>query len=621
MRPVSSGADIGSALLHEAAVHWPGGFQRYADYCSFGDGDGGGQEGFKNSVSCLLLTWLEELLADFCQHPGVPCLKQLVVLAQVALPGSALERRAQDLLSLLEPAEPSETATEASVSNPEVKTSAVPPPEPVPSMALPPAPHAVAEPLQARELQPPTPATFVPPLELEATLKPPAVPPPEVATSPAAASLTELAVALRPPLLPEVEAFMAPDVEPSSSPADTPSPELEAAPLPPPEVVTFPTEELEPVNSTPVASGPQQEVAPVSPVLPLSHPAPVPPLEVAPVNSPTVVTAAEQEEILVSPAVPLAELNSAPALAPPQEPSCCSPESLEHGLKEVTSPLSEDPPRLVAEQMTPMQVGDQVMPRIQHLQAESSETHCRPLEQLGACFGNVEQLSKAKCSQEPSAEPSTSGNTESSARLHSGPDLSSGDAATSFPGHVADASKPDLEIGMALVTECPDGQGKQVGESTFPSSPESPGVTSTSSGTTSSSAHPIPRAPLRTQIPFEFLPIYNKMVDDKCIVRVRVDMDNGNVYKSMMLTCQDRTRAFIRKALEKHLLEEEDPEDYMLVQIVSPKRRMKIPDRVNLLYAMDPSGNYDLLLTKKTSAKGKKGKKGGLFTLFQRKKK
>ncbi|XP_037653803.1 ral guanine nucleotide dissociation stimulator-like [Choloepus didactylus] len=186
--------------------------------------------------------------------------------------------------------------------------------------------------------------------------------------------------------------------------------------------------------------------------------------------------------------------------------------------------------------MTPMQVGEQVMPRIQHLQAESKETHCQPLQQLGACFGDVEQLSEAKCPQEPSAEPSTSGNTESGAWLQSGPDLSSGDTATSFPGHVADASKPDLEIGMALVSEFPDGQEKQVGESTFPSSPESPGVTSTSSGTTSSSAHPVPRAPLRTQIPFEFLPIYNKMVDDKCIVRVRVDMDNGNVYKSMMMS-------------------------------------------------------------------------------------
>ncbi|XP_037654645.1 ral guanine nucleotide dissociation stimulator-like isoform X2 [Choloepus didactylus] len=424
----------------------------------------------------------------------------------------------------------------------------IPAPEAEAPVALPPVLHAVGEPLQARELQPPTPAMFIPPLELEATLKPPAVPSPEVATSPAAASLTELPVALRPPLLPEVEAFMASDVEPSSSPADSPSPELEAAPLPPPEVMPFPTEELEPVNSIPAASAPQQEVAPVSPILPLSDPAPVPPLDIAPVNSPTVVTAAEQEEILMSPATPLAELNSPPALAAPPEPSCCSPASLEHGLKEVKSPLSEDPPRLVAKQKTLMQVGDQVMPRIQHLQAGSSETHFRPVEQLGASSGDMEQLSKAECPQEPSAKPSTSSNTESSAQLQSGPDCSSGDAATSFPGHVADTSKPDLEIGMALVTGCPDGQEKQ-------------------------------------------------------------------------LTCQDRAQAFIRKALEEHNLEEEDPEDYMLVQIVSQKRRLKIPDWVNVFYAMDSSGNYDLLLTKKTSAKGKKGKKGGLSTLFQRKKK
>ncbi|XP_037653376.1 ral guanine nucleotide dissociation stimulator-like [Choloepus didactylus] len=168
---------------------------------------------------------------------------------------------------------------------------------------------------------------------------------------------------------------------------------------------------------------------------------------------------------------------------------------------------------------------------------------------------------------------------------------------------------------MALVTGCPDGQEKQVGELTFLSSLESPGVTSTSSGTTSSSACPLPRAPLSNQRP-SALPIYNEQVGSCCIVRVRLDMDNGNIYKSMLLTCQDRAQAFIRKALEEHNLEEEDPEDYMLVQIVSQKRRLKIPDWVYVFYAMDSSGSYDLLLTKKTSAKGKKGKKGGLSTLF-----
>ncbi|XP_077015494.1 uncharacterized protein LOC143683141 [Tamandua tetradactyla] len=48
----------------------------------------------------------------FYQLPDFPCLRQLVDLAQVALPGSLLERQAHDLFSELQPSESSETKTE-----------------------------------------------------------------------------------------------------------------------------------------------------------------------------------------------------------------------------------------------------------------------------------------------------------------------------------------------------------------------------------------------------------------------------------------------------------------------------------------------------------------------------
>ncbi|XP_077014899.1 ral guanine nucleotide dissociation stimulator-like [Tamandua tetradactyla] len=85
---------------------------RYANSCNLPDRDGGGQECLKNTFSCLLLTWLQEFPDDFCEPPDFSSLKELLSFAQVALPGSVLERQAQDLLSWLESLVASETQTE-----------------------------------------------------------------------------------------------------------------------------------------------------------------------------------------------------------------------------------------------------------------------------------------------------------------------------------------------------------------------------------------------------------------------------------------------------------------------------------------------------------------------------
>ncbi|KAK1788527.1 hypothetical protein P4O66_016948 [Electrophorus voltai] len=95
------------------------------------------------------------------------------------------------------------------------------------------------------------------------------------------------------------------------------------------------------------------------------------------------------------------------------------------------------------------------------------------------------------------------------------------------------------------------------------------------------------------------LPLYNQQVDDCCIIRVSLDVENGNMYKSILVTSQDKTPAVIRKAMVKHNLDRERPEDYELVQKISEEKELKIPDNANVFYAMNSTANYDFVLKKR----------------------
>ncbi|XP_013366832.1 PREDICTED: ral guanine nucleotide dissociation stimulator-like, partial [Chinchilla lanigera] len=59
-------------------------------------------------------------------------------------------------------------------------------------------------------------------------------------------------------------------------------------------------------------------------------------------------------------------------------------------------------------------------------------------------------------------------------------------------------------------------------------------------------------------------PLYNQQVGDCCIIRVSLEEDNGNIYKSILVTCNDRTSTVIRKAMEKHFIDD-DPKYYELL--------------------------------------------------------
>uniref|UniRef100_A0A8C4LMM1 Ral guanine nucleotide dissociation stimulator n=2 Tax=Equus asinus TaxID=9793 RepID=A0A8C4LMM1_EQUAS len=306
----------------------------------------------------------------------------------------------------------------------------------------------------------------------------------------------------------------------------------------------------------------------------------------------------------------------------------------------------------------------EVIAQIKLLQSACNNYSIAPEEHFGAWFRAMEWLSEAEsynlsCEleppsesasntlkakkntaivkrwsdrQAPSTELSTSGSSHSKScdQLRCGPYLSSGDIADALSVHSAGSSSSDVEeINMSFVPESPDGQEKKFWESASQSSPETSGISSASSSTSSSSASTTPVASTRTHKRSvsgvcsysSSLPLYNQQVGDCCIIRVSLDVDNGNMYKSILVTSQDKAPAVIRKAMDKHNLDEDEPEDYELVQIISDDRKLKIPENANVFYAMNSTANYDFVLKKRTFTKGAKVRHGASSTLPRMKQK
>uniref|UniRef100_A0A452IP81 Uncharacterized protein n=1 Tax=Gopherus agassizii TaxID=38772 RepID=A0A452IP81_9SAUR len=99
-------------------------------------------------------------------------------------------------------------------------------------------------------------------------------------------------------------------------------------------------------------------------------------------------------------------------------------------------------------------------------------------------------------------------------------------------------------------------------------------------------------------------PVYNQQNEDMCIIRISIEDNNGNMYKSIMLTSQDKTPAVIQRAMSKHNLEADPVEDYELVQVIAEDKELVIPDSANVFYAMNSQVNFDFILRKKTSLDG-----------------
>ncbi|KAK2833908.1 hypothetical protein Q5P01_017797 [Channa striata] len=109
---------------------------------------------------------------------------------------------------------------------------------------------------------------------------------------------------------------------------------------------------------------------------------------------------------------------------------------------------------------------------------------------------------------------------------------------------------------------------------------------------------PTPTSHHKRSVSMTALPVYNRQVADSCIVRVSVDLghNNGNMYKSILLTSQDKTAQVVQRALEKHHLEHMNWEEFTLTQIISSERELLIPEKANVFYAMSTTANFDFVL-------------------------
>uniref|UniRef100_A0A8C9WCF9 Ral guanine nucleotide dissociation stimulator n=1 Tax=Scleropages formosus TaxID=113540 RepID=A0A8C9WCF9_SCLFO len=214
-----------------------------------------------------------------------------------------------------------------------------------------------------------------------------------------------------------------------------------------------------------------------------------------------------------------------------------------------------------------------------------------------------------------------------------GPAAGAGDGVDSLSVTSAGSSSSDAEdVSVGFISDSPDALEKKFWESTSLSSLDTSG-TGSGSGSSSASSSSVSSTPVTASRSHKrsvsgvssysslSLPLYNQQADDCCIIRVSLDLDNGNMYKSILVTSQDKTPAVIRKAMVKHNLDREAPEAYELLQKISEEKELKIPDNANVFYAMNSSANYDFVLKKRGPAKAKAPKSGASSTLPRMKQK
>uniref|UniRef100_A0A674DFN5 Ral guanine nucleotide dissociation stimulator-like 2 n=1 Tax=Salmo trutta TaxID=8032 RepID=A0A674DFN5_SALTR len=79
------------------------------------------------------------------------------------------------------------------------------------------------------------------------------------------------------------------------------------------------------------------------------------------------------------------------------------------------------------------------------------------------------------------------------------------------------------------------------------------------------------------------------------IVRIRMDLQDGNMYRSILVTSNDKTPTVISSALEKHSQDPKQAPRYELIQLLPEGKELVIPATGNVFYAMT-SSSVDFLL-------------------------
>lgn len=94
-------------------------------------------------------------------------------------------------------------------------------------------------------------------------------------------------------------------------------------------------------------------------------------------------------------------------------------------------------------------------------------------------------------------------------------------------------------------------------------------------------------------------PLLGQQTSEARVIRVSINNNHGNLYRSILLTCQDKAPSVVQRALEKHNVPQPWARDYQLLQVLPGDRELLIPDSANVFYAMNPAAPGDFLLRRK----------------------
>ncbi|XP_038572051.1 ral guanine nucleotide dissociation stimulator-like 1 isoform X1 [Micropterus salmoides] len=232
---------------------------------------------------------------------------------------------------------------------------------------------------------------------------------------------------------------------------------------------------------------------------------------------------------------------------------------------------------------------------------DSSPTSPKPrksmVKRLSLLFlGTDSNAASSPVREMPRSPPTgSSGESMDSVSVSSSDSSSPSDSEGLTPTHTSESQQKLSESSSCTSLHSMDTSSSTASVSLTPASPLLPGLPCTHRR--SISLTPIsPCSPSQT-------PAYNTQAQDACIIRVSLEHGNGNLYKSILLTNQDKTPAVVSRAMAKHNLEVEPEEGYELVQVISEEKELVIPDNGNVFYAMNTSANFDFLLRVRGSAR------------------
>uniref|UniRef100_A0A8D2JSQ5 Ral guanine nucleotide dissociation stimulator like 3 n=1 Tax=Sciurus vulgaris TaxID=55149 RepID=A0A8D2JSQ5_SCIVU len=166
-------------------------------------------------------------------------------------------------------------------------------------------------------------------------------------------------------------------------------------------------------------------------------------------------------------------------------------------------------------------------------------------------------------------------------------------------------------LSAKLSREKTSSPGNSPGDCSSPTSSLSPGSPPSSPRTKnppfgSPPASPGPQGP-STKLPLgpdlppssPRVPLPGPQTSEARVIRVSIDNDHGNLYRSILLTSQDKTPSVVQRALLKHSVSQPWARGYQLFQVLPGDRELLIPDNANVFYAMSPAAPGDFVLRQK----------------------